>query len=72
MSKSTDLMTLQEVAEFYGLSVQSIRRRLKEAKSGKSRFPRPIFGFYRKALFHRRDIENFTETAEPGEAGQDG
>jgi predicted DNA-binding transcriptional regulator AlpA len=72
MSKSKDLLTLQEVAQFYGLSVQSIRRRLQEAKSGKSRFPRPIFGFGRKALFHRRDIENFTETAEPGEAGQDG
>jgi len=41
MSKSTDLMTLQEVAEFYGLSVQSIRRRLKEAKSGKSTVPTP-------------------------------
>jgi predicted DNA-binding transcriptional regulator AlpA len=70
MSKSTDLMTLQEVAEFYGLSVQSIRRRLQEAKSGKSRFPRPIFGFGRKALFHRRDIENFTETAETGSRNQ--
>ena len=70
MGKSTDLLTVQEVAEFYGLSVQSIRRRLQEAKSGKSRFPRPIFGFGRKALFHRRDIESFTETAEPAEAEQ--
>ena len=72
MAKNQNLLTVEEVAQFYGLSVQSIRRRLKEAKSGKSRFPRPIFGFGRKALFHRRDIESFTETAEPGEAGQNG
>jgi excisionase family DNA binding protein len=72
MSKSTDLLTVQEVAQFYGVSTQTIRRRLKEAKTGKSRFPRPIFGFGRKALFHRRDIENFRETAEPREAGQEG
>ena len=71
MAKNQNLLTVEEVAQFYGLSVQSIRRRLQEAKSGKSRFPRPIFGFSRKALFHRRDIENFTETAESGEGGQD-
>jgi len=69
MSKSKDLLTVQEVAQFYGVSTQTIQRRVRESREGKGTFPRPIFGYGRKALWHRRDIENFTET-EPGEAPQ--
>ena len=62
MSKSTDLLSVEEVAAFFGLSVQSIRRRLQESKQGKSSFPSPIFGYGRKALFHRAEIEGWKES----------
>jgi predicted DNA-binding transcriptional regulator AlpA len=64
MSKNQNLMTVKEVAEYYGLSVQSIRRRLKESKEKRGSFPSPVFGFgnKRKLLFHRSEIEGWKET----------
>jgi predicted DNA-binding transcriptional regulator AlpA len=62
MIKSSDLFTIQEVCRYYGLSEQTIRRRIKEARAGNSSFPSPIFGYGRKALWHREDIENWSET----------
>ena len=70
MQKSIEFVNIQEVCEYYGLSEQTIRRRIKEAKKGRSSFPKPIFGYGRKALWRRSEIENWTET-EPGETGQD-
>ena len=62
MSKSSDLMNIQEVCQYYGLSEQTIRRRIRESKLGCSSFPRPITGYSRKALWRRTDIEDWTET----------
>jgi excisionase family DNA binding protein len=67
MSKSTDLLTVQEVAQFYGVSVQSIRRRIKESKENRGSFPSPVFGYGRKALFHRKEVEQWKE--KPGHSG---
>ena len=69
MGKSSEVLTIQEVAQFYGISEQTIQRRIRDSREGRGNFPRPIFGYGRKALWHRRDIENFTET-EQGEASQ--
>ena len=70
MTKSSDLLNIQDVCKFYGLSEQTIRRRIKDSKEGISSFPRPIFGYGRKALWRRSEIENWTET-EQEQATQD-
>ena len=61
MKKNSNLFKIQEVAQYFGLSVQSIRRRIKEAKQNKSSFPRPVFGYNRKALWRRPEIESWNE-----------
>jgi len=71
MSKNQNLMTVPEVAAFYGLSTQTIRRRVKEAKEKRGSFPSPVFGYQKKALFHRSEVESWKEIVEPGEVGQD-
>ena len=70
MNKNNDLFTIQEVCQYYGLSEQTIRRRIRESREGAGSFPRPIFGYGRKALWRRSDIENWSET-EPKQSGQD-
>jgi len=70
MIKSNDLLSIQEVCQFYGLSEQTIRRRIRESREGVGSFPKPIFGFGRRGLWHREDIENWSET-EPEQSGQD-
>jgi predicted DNA-binding transcriptional regulator AlpA len=73
MTKSNDLLTIQEVCQFYGLSEQTIRRRIRESRKGIGSFPRPIFGYGRKALWHREDIENWQEKLpEQGEQNRQG
>lgn len=63
MERITETMTLQEVSAYFGLSEQTIRRRMKDARNGRSTFPRPIFGSGgRKALWRKTDIENWNET----------
>ena len=61
MKKNPDLFTIQDVCKFFRLSEQTIRRRIKESKEGRGSFPRPVFGYGRKALWHREDIMNYRE-----------
>ena len=70
MNKNNDLFTIQEVCQYYGLSEQTIRRRIRESREGTGSFPKPIFGFGKRGLWHREDIENWSET-EPKQSGQD-
>jgi predicted DNA-binding transcriptional regulator AlpA len=62
MSKNQNLLTIREVAEYYGLSIQSIRRRLRESKNKSGSFPSPVFGYKKKLLFHRNEIESWKES----------
>ena len=71
MKKSTDLLTIQDLCNFYGLSEQTIRRRIRESREGAGSFPRPVFGYGRKALWHRNDIISWRET-KPEQSEQDG
>jgi excisionase family DNA binding protein len=64
MTKDKDLFTIDDVCRYFGLSKQTIRRRIREAKLGKSTFPRPVFGYGRKALWRAKDITAWTETGE--------
>jgi len=50
-------MTVREFVELYGLSVQSISRRLKEAKEKCGSFPSPDFRYKRKTPFHKSETE---------------
>lgn len=63
MKENAEIMTLKEVSAYFGLSEQTIRRRMKDARNGRSTFPRPIFGpGGRKALWRKTDIESWNET----------
>jgi len=66
--KNDSLLTLREVAQFFGVSTKTIGRRLKDAKENKSSFPGPVFGYSRKLLFRREEIESWKEEPE-GEEG---
>ena len=70
MSKSSEVLTIQEVAQFYGVSEQTIQRRMRDSREGRSTFPRPIFSNGKRALFHKFEIEGWKETAEPEEPAQ--
>jgi len=71
MGKSSEVLTIQEVAQFYGVSEQTVQRRIRDSREGRGTFPRSVFGFGRKALFHRAEIEQWKELPEPVEPAQD-
>jgi len=55
-------MNVKQVAEHFGVSESTIRRRIRERKDGEGSFPVPVFGFNRVARWRRFDIENWSET----------
>ena len=61
MSKDLELWCIKQVADYFCVSVSTIRRRLRERKSGDGSFPIPAFGFNRIARWRRADIENWSE-----------
>lgn len=56
------LMTFKEVCVYFGMSAPTLRRLISRRKRGESSFPNPIFGWNRRGLWRRSDIENWTET----------
>jgi len=70
MSKSNDLFSIQDICQYFGLSEQTIRRRIRESREGTGSFPKPIFGYGKRGLWHREQIENWKETQE--QSGQEG
>ena len=58
---TSELMDVKQVAEHFGVSESTIRRRIKERKDGEGSFPVPVFGFNRVARWRRLDIENWNE-----------
>jgi predicted DNA-binding transcriptional regulator AlpA len=54
-------LRIQEVAELLRCSVPTIRRRLADARCGKSRFPLPITKPFGHALWRADDILSYTE-----------
>ena len=55
-------MNVKQVAEYFGISESTLRRRLRDRKNGEGTFPTPIFGFNKVARWRRYDIENWYET----------
>jgi len=58
---TSELMNVKQVAEHFGVSESTIRRRIRERKDGEGSFPIPVFGFGKIARWRRYDIENWTE-----------
>jgi len=58
---SNALMDIKQVANFFGISESTVRRRLRDRKNGEGSFPIPVFGFNRIARWHRVDIESWSE-----------
>ena len=58
---SNALMDIKQVANFFGISESTVRRRLRDRKNGEGSFPIPVFGFNRIARWHRADIESWSE-----------
>ena len=56
-----ELMNVNQVAAYFGVSVSTIRRRLRDRKNGDGTFLVPVFGFGKIARFRRSDVENFCE-----------
>jgi transposase-like protein len=60
-------MTIQEVADYYGKHINTIRRWMDEAMSKKSTFPLPITPPRKKRMWRRVDIENWDANSDKQE-----
>ena len=59
------LLTIQEVSQITRCSVSTIRRRISDARAGKSSFPLPIHGDKKRGLWRADDIELWNESPQP-------
>ena len=59
--KTTEFMNIKQVAEYFGVSESTIRRRLRDRRNGIGSFLVPAFGFGKIARFRRTDVENWSE-----------
>jgi len=72
MTQDKTMWTIQQICDFYGLSEQTIRRRIRDAKAKKSSFPKPVFGYGRKGLWHAEDIINWSEKGRTANSSSSG
>jgi len=61
MTKDLEFWNIKQVAEYFGVSESTIRRRLRDRKNGVGSFLIPVFGFGKVAKFRRSDVENWSE-----------
>ena len=59
MQTSNDLVGLDFVCSYFGLSASSIRRRVREAREGNNSFPLPLFRASHRLVWRRSCIENW-------------
>ena len=59
MSTSNDLLSLEQVCEYFGLSESTIRRKVSATREGQGNFPLPLFSANSRVLFRRSEIENW-------------
>ena len=60
-SKEKQFYNIQEVANYFQVSISTIRRRRAESIKGLSSFPAPVFGQNRKGLWRKEDLELWVE-----------
>ena len=61
MTKDLEFWNIKQVAEYYGVSESTIRRRIRDRKNGIGTFIIPVFGFGKVAKFRRADVESWNE-----------
>ena len=54
-----DLLDLESVSRYFGLSESTIRRKILETREGRGNFILPLFGSKCRILFRRSDVENW-------------
>ena len=59
MTKSVDLLDLKQVAEYFGVSPSTIRRKVKKSRENGFGFVIPVFSSGSRLIWRRVDIENF-------------
>lgn len=59
MPISNDLLSLEQVGEYFGLSESTIRRKVRASRKGLGNFPLPLFSANSRVLFRRSEIENW-------------
>jgi len=59
------LLNICEVAKYMRCSVNTIRRRIADARKGESTFPLPIHGSRKRGLWRQEDIELWSEAPPP-------
>ena len=60
--RNADLWDVHDVCQYFGIGESTLRKRLKEARIGQSRFVTPIFGWGKRALWRADDIRNWNES----------
>jgi hypothetical protein len=56
---SEDLIDLNGVCNYFGLSESTVRRKIRDTREGKGNFVLPLFGHKCRILFRRADIEGW-------------
>jgi predicted DNA-binding transcriptional regulator AlpA len=56
---SDDLIDLEGVCNYFGLSESTIRRKIRETREGRGNFVLPLFGHKHRIVFRRSDIEGW-------------
>ena len=57
---SDDLMTLDEIANYFRIGKSTVRKKVKQAREQEGLFPLPLFGRGCKLLWRKTDIENWS------------
>ena len=56
---SEDLIDLNGVCDYFGLSESTVRRKIRDTREGKGNFVLPLFGSKCRIVFRRSDIESW-------------
>jgi len=54
-----DLIDLEGVCQYFGLSESTIRRKVRDRRENRGTFPLPLFGSKCRIMFRRSDVENW-------------
>ena len=54
-----DLLDLESVSRYFGLSESTIRRKIRDRRENKGTFPLPLFGTKCRIVFRKSDIESW-------------
>jgi predicted DNA-binding transcriptional regulator AlpA len=56
---SDDLLDLEGICNYFGMSESTVRRKIRETREGRGNFILPLFGSKCRILFRRSDVESW-------------